>query len=121
MFDIDNHEKEILSFGYKNITIKTEDKRNQLNRIDIQSLLGTNHRLPLSYMAKSYIWLEETNPHINEFSFGYMMNPNLNTNKDFREQVRVSLTNTFYTSTMAHISKILLKKDTRVLVLVTFY
>ena len=58
---IDNHEKEILAVGYKNKTIETKDKWNQLNIIDIQSLLGTNHCLPLSHMAKSYIWLEETN------------------------------------------------------------
>ena len=59
MFDIDNHEKDILAVDYKNKTIGTKDKWNQLNLIDIQSLLGTNHRLPLSHMAKSYIWLEE--------------------------------------------------------------
>ena len=29
MFDIDNHEKEILSVGYKNKTIETKDKWNQ--------------------------------------------------------------------------------------------
>ena len=63
----------------------------------IQSLLGTYHRLPLSHMAKSYIWLEEKNQRINEFSIGYMMNPNLNMNKSFREQVKVCLkTHIFY-------------------------
>ena len=55
MFDIDNHEKEILAVGYKNKTIETEDKWNKLNIIYIKSLLGTNHSLPLSHMAKSYI------------------------------------------------------------------
>ena len=68
MYDIDNHEKEILSVSYENKTIETEDKWNQLNIIDIHYLLGTNHFLPLSYMAKSYIWLEETNQRIHEFS-----------------------------------------------------
>ena len=91
MFNIDNHEKDIFAVGYENKTIETKDKRNQLNFIDIQSLLGTNHRLPLSHMAKSYIWLEEKNQRINEFYIGYMMNPNLNTNKTFREQVKVCL------------------------------
>ena len=90
MFDIDNHEKEILAVGYEK-TIETEDKWNQLNLIYIQSLLGTNHRLPLSHMAKSYIWIEEKNQCINEFYIGYMMNPNLNTNIAFREQVKVCL------------------------------
>ena len=55
MFDIDNHEKEILEVGYENKIIENKDKCNQLNIIDIQYLLGTNHRLPLSHMAKSYI------------------------------------------------------------------
>ena len=35
--------------------------------MDIKYLLGINHRLPLSHMGKSYIWLEETNQRINEF------------------------------------------------------
>ena len=60
MFDIDNHEKEILAVGYENKTIETKYKWNQLNIIYIQSLLGTNHLLPLSHMSKGYIWLEET-------------------------------------------------------------
>ena len=29
--------------------------------MDIQYLLGNIHCLPLSYMAESYIWLEEKN------------------------------------------------------------
>ena len=77
MFDMYNHEKQILAVGYENKAIETKDKQNQLSLIDILSLLRTNHRLPLSHMAKSYIWLEETNQHINEFSIGYMMNKNL--------------------------------------------
>ena len=121
MFNIDNHEKDILAVGYKNKTIETEDKWNQLNLIDILSLLGTNHLLPLLNMAKSYIWLEEKNQRVNEFSIGYMMNPNLNMNKVFREQMKVCLKTTFSTSTMTQISKILLKPNTRVLSLVMFY
>ena len=65
-------------------TIQTEDKWNQLNLTDIQYLLETNHRLPLSHMAKSYIWLEETNQGLNDVSIGSMMNPNLSINKDFK-------------------------------------
>ena len=72
-------------------------------------------------MAKSYICLEETNQSINEFSIGYTMNPNLNMNKVFREQVKVCLKTTFSTSTMTQISKILLKLNTRVLALVMLY
>ena len=79
------------------------------------------HRLPLSNMAKSYIWLEEKNQRINEFSIGYMMNPNLSMNKAFKEQVKLCMKNTFSTSTMTHISKILLKPNTRVLALVMLF
>ena len=76
----------------------------------MQSLLGTNHRMPLSHMAKIYILLEETNQRINEFSIGYMMNPNFHTNKAFKEQVKGCLKNTFGLSINTHIGKILLKK-----------
>ena len=58
MFNIESHEKGILAVGYENKTIETKDKCNQLNLIDIQYLLGTNHRLHLSHMAKSFIWIE---------------------------------------------------------------
>ena len=101
--------------------IETKDKWNQLNIIDIQSLLGTNHCLPLSHMAKSYIWIEEKNQRINEFSIGYTMNPNFHKNKVFIEQVNVCLKTTFGPYTNAHISKILFKDNTRVLALVMLY
>ena len=53
MFDIDNHEKNILAVGYENKTIETKEKWNQLNLIEIQSLLRTNNRLPSSHLAKT--------------------------------------------------------------------
>ena len=84
MFDIDNHEKEILAVGYKNKTTETKDKWNKINLLGMQYLFGTYCCRPLLHMCKSYIWLEETNQHINEFSIGYMMNPNLDTNKSLR-------------------------------------
>ena len=63
--------------------------------MDIQSLLGNNHRMPLSHMAKSYIWLEETNQPTDDFSIGYMMNPNLVMKKAFKDQVKVCMKTTF--------------------------
>ena len=86
MFTIKNHEKDILSVGYQKKK-QSQNKWNRLNLIQIQSLLGTNHHLPLSHMAKRYIWLEEANERINEFSIGYMMNLNLSINKGFKYQV----------------------------------
>ena len=89
--------------------------------MDILSLLGTNNCLPLLHMAKSYIWLEETNQRINDFSIGYMMNTNLSMKKFFREQMKVFKKDTFFTETMTHISKILLKPNTIVLALVMVF
>ena len=51
------------------------------------SLLGANHSLPLFHMAECLIWINETNQRINKFMIGYMINPCLNVNKAFREQV----------------------------------
>ena len=59
MFNIDNHDNEILAVGCKNKTIQTQDKWNQLNLMDIQSLLGTNHRMPLSHMDKNIFGLKK--------------------------------------------------------------
>ena len=84
-------------------------------------MLGINHGPPLSHMAKSYIWLEETNQRIDEFSIGYMTNPNLNMNKVYREQVKLCMKITFSISTMTQINKILLKLNTRVLECIMFY
>ena len=110
MFDIDNYEEESLAVGYKNKTIETKDKRNQLNLLDMQYLLGNNRRMTLLNMAKIHILLEETNESINEFSIGYTTNPNLHKNKAFKEKVKGFLKNTFGPSTNIHIGKILLKK-----------
>ena len=72
-------------------------------------------------MSKSYIWLEETNQRIDEFSIGYMMNPNLNRNRSFKDQVKVCLKKKFGPDTNTHIAKRLSKNNTRVLALVIFY
>ena len=87
----------------------------------MQSQLGNNCHSPLLHMSKRYIWIEEKNQRINEFSIRYMMNPNLNTNRAFREQVKVCLKNKFVTDTNIHIGKTVLKNNTRVLALFIFY
>ena len=109
MFDIENHKKEILAVGYENKKIENKDKWNQLNLLDTQSLLGANHHMPLSHMAKSYIWIEEKNQIINEFSIGYMVNPNLYKRKSFRDQVKGCFKNKFGPYTNTHIGKILFR------------
>ena len=59
------------------------------------SVLEKNHLLPLCHMANRFISLEETKQRINEFSIGYMINPKMNINKAFREQVHTCINNTF--------------------------
>ena len=76
----------------------------------MQSLFGANHPLPLSHMAKIYIWLEETKERINEFSNGYMINPTFNINKYFKDQVTKFMKTTFDAINQTHISNILSKK-----------
>ena len=88
MSNIENHNNEILAVGYKNKTIENKDKWNQMNLLDMQSMLGTNWCMPLLHISKSYIWLEETNQRTNEFYIGYMMNPSFDKNKYFKEQVK---------------------------------
>ena len=51
------------------------------------SLLWYNHRLPLYHVPKLFICLNETKQRINEFTIEYMINPGLNVNKSFIEQV----------------------------------
>ena len=66
---------------------KNKDRCNYCHRIYMLSLLGGNHRLPLFHMSKRFIWMNETKKRINGFMIGYMINPGLNVNKTFREQV----------------------------------
>ena len=67
------------------------------------SLLGNNHRLPLFHMAKLFIWIEEKNERINDFSIGYMINPKLNINRAFIEQVNKYMNTTLGAITKPHI------------------
>ena len=64
------YEKEILSVDYINQKIETKDKWNQINVLDMQSMLVHNCRMPLLHMSKSYIWIEVKNQCINEFLLG---------------------------------------------------
>ena len=72
-------------------------------------------------MDKSYIWTEETKECINEFSMGYIINPNFNINKSFKEKVTKCMKTKFGTINQPHISKISSKTNTRVLALLMFY
>ena len=85
--------------------------------MNIQSLLGDNHRLVLSHMARSFIWIEERKERINEFSIGYMINPIMNINKAFKEQETKCMKNTFGAIKQTQIRTILAEKNFIVLAL----
>ena len=68
-----------------------------------------------------FIFLEEKKEGINNFSIGYMINPNFNINKSFIEQVDKSMNNTFGPITQPHIRATLTKYKTRVFTLLIFY
>ena len=91
--NIVRYEKNISSDDFINKTIETEDKWNQIHLLSMESVLGANCRIPLIHMSNRKFYIEETNQRINEFSFAYMFNPNLHTNKVFREQVKACLSN----------------------------
>ena len=58
---------------------------------------------------------------INEFKSFYMINPNLNINKAFREQLEKCMITTFGAIAQPFIRSTLLKKKTIVLALLMFY
>ena len=78
-------------------------------------LLGANNCLPLFHMDKRFIWLNETKQLINEFTIGYMINTDLNVNKDFREKVEKCMYTTFGEITQPFIKATLAKNNTGVL------
>ena len=72
-------------------------------------LLGVDHRLQLLYMAKRFIWLEETGERIHEFEIVYIIHPSLHINKAFRDQVGKCMNTTFGELTQPFIKTTLFK------------
>ena len=70
----------MIAVGNQNKKIQDKYKWNHFNNMPMKSLLGANHRLPLSHMTKRFIWIEETQEGNNEILIGYMINPELNIN-----------------------------------------
>ena len=101
--------------------LKQKDVWNQFYLLIMESVLGANCRIPLIHMSKRKNYIEETNERINEFSFAYMFNPTLHTKKVFKDQVKAFLGNTFGADTNKHINNILLRHNTRVIVLIVNY
>ena len=111
----------ITSDDFINKKIETKHKLNQIHLLSVESVLGANCRIPFIHISKRKNYIEEANERINEFSFAYMFNPTLHTNKVFKEKVKACLSNTFGADTNKHINNILLKLNTRVIALVVHY
>ena len=105
--NIITYDETITSDDYEDKKIKSKVKWNQINLISMESVLGSNCRIPLLHMSKRKVFIEVTNEKINEFSFAYMCNPHLHINKMFTEQVKICLSRTFGTDTVKQINIII--------------
>ena len=81
--NIVRYEKHISSDDFINKTIETKDKWNQIHLLSMESVFRANGRITLIHMSNRNIYIKETNERINEFSFAYIFNPTLHTNKVF--------------------------------------
>ena len=95
IFSTNTCKQDMISFGNDDKNNNNKDRWNYCHHMTVLSLLGANYRLPLFHMAKLFIWLTETKQRINDFTIGYMINPTLNVNKDFREKVEKCMYTTF--------------------------
>ena len=66
------YDNTITSDDYEDKKIKAKVKWNQINLISMESVLGSNCRIPLLHMSKREVFIEVTNERINEFSYAYM-------------------------------------------------
>ena len=62
----------------------------KIDVIPLLALLGVNHSQPILHMYKIFVYIYTTDKQINQFEIGYMINPTLQVNKVFREQVKNS-------------------------------
>ena len=94
----------MIEVGNKYTKIKNKDRWNYCHHMPMLPLLGENRCLPLLHMAKRFIWLEETKERINGFDIRYIINPGLNVNKSFRDQVK-----TFMLAKFGEITQLFIK------------
>ena len=66
------YENDISAVDYIKQKIETIDKWNQINVLNMESMLVANCRMPLLHMSKSYICIEEKNQRINDFFWIYV-------------------------------------------------
>ena len=108
----------MIAVGNENKKIKNKYRLNYCHNMPMLSLLGANNFLPLFHMDNFFIWIEETEKRINEFAIGYMINPGLNVNKAFRDQVEKYMHTTFGEIIQSFIKAKFSKKNTSVLELI---
>ena len=84
-------------------------------------LVGVNNCQPILHMSKRMVHCYSKDEIINKCAIGYMINPSLNCNKVFREQVEKSLSVSFHKNTMETIKYRLMKKNTCVIILIMIY
>ena len=63
-------------------------------------LVGVNYSQPILHMSKIMVHCYSTYESINPFAIGYMVNPSLNCNRVFIEQVEKCLSVSFHKNTM---------------------
>ena len=63
--NIVQYEKYVLAVDYINPKLETKDKWNEINVLDMESMLVANRCMPSLHMSKTYIWMEEKNQRIN--------------------------------------------------------
>ena len=71
-------------------------------------------------MYKRFIWINGEKKHMNDFTIGYMINPGLNVNKTFRQQVGNFMYTTFGEITQPFIKTTLSTNNASVLELIIF-
>ena len=110
----------------KNDRIKKEkknpgkDKWGKIGVVPLMPLVGVNHCQPILHMSKIMFHCYSTDEIINKFSIGYMINPSLNCNKLFREQVEKFSSVSFHKNTMETIKDCLRENNTCVMALIIF-
>ena len=98
-----------------------KDKRETLAFIPLMPLVGANHCQHILHTSKIIFHCYCTDDSINRFAVCYMINPSLNCNKVFEEQVEKFLSVSFHSRTMETIRYFLMKNNTFVMSLIMIY
>ena len=71
----------------KNEKIENKYRWETIDVIPLLPLIGLNYHQPIIHMSKIMVYIYTTDEQINQFPIGCMINPSLQINKLFREQV----------------------------------